>query len=574
MTARARRRPDPAALALLRGSARRSARAIGVSAVCGLGFQGCMILLPWCLQRAVDGGVTAGDAAMLRRWALVFVAVSAALALSETGMRWFAALSATRTTGALVVRLERVVLGLDAATAARFGHGDLVVRATRDAEAVRDWLLVLPSLLSGLCGFATVIVVVGRSGGDLAVVGLATLPLLLLVNLWYPGRFARADGAVSAAHGDRAGAVEDLLAASTAVRGLGGERVLVDRHHEHSARVTDTTFALARVSAGWSAHAPAIPALATGVGLAVGGLAVLDGEATVGGLVAFTGWMALLARQVMMLTDRVHSCGHAYVAAVRLAEVLAARPGPPAPAGPRPLPPTGPLAGTGLRVRRDGGAALALPDVTVAEGELVAVTGPTGAGKTTLLRLLARLADPDAGAVRFGGVDLRTADPDELRDRVTLVPQRPTLVSGTIAENLRLGLPGDVPDAELLAACRAAAVDDAIAGFPDGLETVVGEHGRTLSGGQLQRLALARALLRRAPVLLLDDVTSAVDAGTEARILKRLRAWSPGTAVVAVSSRPAVLALADRVVRVTGPTGGPDGPAGPGAGELLGAGRG
>lgn len=520
---------SPAARLML-GLLRETRVAVAVSAVCGLGFQGGLILLPWCLERALDRGITPGDGPALRTWVLVLVAVSAGLTLSEAGMRWFVSLSADRAGNRLVVRTGRRLLGLDAAAAGRFGHGDLVTRATRDVDAVREWLGTVPSLLSGLVGFGTVVVVLSRTGGGLGRVALAVLPLLVLVNLWYPAWYARADAAVSTAHGERAGAVEDLLTASTAVRGLGGEDVLVRRHHRRSAALTTDTLALARVAADWSAYAPAIPWLAVAAGLAVGGPAVLDGDFTIGGLVAFAAWMALLARQVQMLTERARQAGHAYVSSVRIAEVLDARPELAPPADPERLPERGRLVG---------------PGIAVEPGEFVAVTGPTGSGKTTLLRQLARLRDGD---VSFGGVELARADPGQLRRRITLVPQRPTLLSGTLADNLRLGLADRPDDAELLAACRAAAVDDVVDSWPDGLDTVLGEGGRTVSGGQLQRFALARALLRRAPVLLLDDVTSAVDAATEERILARLPAWAPGTTIVAVTSRPAVLAAADRVV--------------------------
>lgn len=130
-------------------------------------------------------------------------------------------------------------------------------------------------------------------------------------------------------------------------------------------------------------------------------------------------------------------------------------------------------------------------------GELVAVTGPTGSGKTTLLRILAGLLPPGTGTVRFGGRPLEEADTAEVHARLGYVPQRPVTVSGTLADNLRLG--SAHTDDELRSACRTAALDDYLDSAPDGLDTLVGERGSTLSGGQLQRLALARAVLRKPP---------------------------------------------------------------------------
>ncbi|BCY08465.1 ABC transporter [Actinoplanes sp. L3-i22] len=507
----------------------------------GLGYQGGLLALPWAMGHGVDA-VRTGDRPALLLWAGATLAVSVALTGAEWAMRWWSTLAGVRTGNALLLRLAGRVLGWDAATAHRFSSGDLVVRGTRDAEQVTVWLSTVPSLASGVLGMITVLVLIATLDPLLAVIGLAALPLLVLVNLWYPRRYERANEQLSAAHGARADAVEDLLSASTAVRGLGGEAVLIERHHAASRTVRDRTLAVARVAAGWSAHAPFVPWLATAAGVAVGGLAVLDGRLSVGGLTVFAGWMALLGRQVMMLTLRFSQFGDAWTAAGRIAEVLEASPELVAPADPKPVP-EGSLRTAGITVR-DG---FALPDLAVAPGEFVAVMGPVGSGKSTLLRLLARLADPATGAVTLGGTDLRELDLDQLRGAVTLVGQRPLLLSGTIADNLRLGRPG-VTDERIREACRHAAILAHVESLPAGFGTELGERGAGVSGGQAQRLALARGLLRDARVLLLDDVTSAVDAGTEQRILDGLRAQ--GCTVVFATSRPAVAARADRVIHL------------------------
>jgi ATP-binding cassette subfamily B protein len=442
-----------------------------------------------------------------------------------------------------------------------------VVRGTRDTEALFTWLRGTPSLFSGVFGFLGAIVAVALLDDSLAVVGLATLPLLLAVNLWYPARFERASSLVSGAHADRADAVEDLLTASTAVRGLGGEGVLVRRHHQHSEAVTAQTLTLARVAANWSAHAPFVPAVAGAIGLLTGGLAVLDGRISVGVLVTFTAWMALLSIQVITLTERFSIIGLAYTAAGRIAEVLDAEPGVREAAVTVALPASGALTTSGLRVDLPGRSSITLPDLTVRAGEFVVLTGAVGSGKTTLLRLLARLEDPAAGTVSLGGVRLTDAGFAELRQRITIVGQRPSLLSGTIADNLRLGRAARVDgadgtdDDELRAACHVACIDEQIDALPDGYATRVGERGHTLSGGQVQRLALARALLRRASVLLLDDVTSGVDATTEAAILDRLRGWAPDTTIIASTSRLEVMQRADRIIHLGDPPPPPAGPA-------------
>ncbi|GIM89170.1 ABC transporter ATP-binding protein [Paractinoplanes toevensis] len=529
---------------LLRWSVRQSRAGLTASWIGGLGYQAGLIALPWCLGRALDRGITGGDRGELILWAVATLVVSVALTAAEWAMRWWSTLAGVRTGNTLLLRLADRVLGWDAATAHRFTAGDLVVRGTRDVEQVTVWLSTVPSLASGVIGLVTVLIVVATLDPLLALIGLATLPLLILVNLWYPRRYDRANEALSAAHGARADAVEDLLSASTAVRGLGGETVLVERHHQASEAVRDRTLALARVAAGWSAHAPFVPWLATAAGVAVGGLAVLDGRFSVGGLVSFASWMALLGRQVMMLTLRFNQFGDAWTAAGRIGAVLDAAPVMTTPASPAPLT-VGPLRTNAVTVHPPGRGVFSLPDLCVQPGEFVAITGAVGSGKSTLLRLFARLDDPAQGEVTLDGTDLRTVDLAAVRDTITLVGQRPLLLSGTIADNLRLGRDG-VTDEQMRDACRRAAILEHIESLPDGFGSELGERGSTVSGGQAQRLALARGLLRGSRILLLDDVTSAVDATTEQRILDGLRA--AGSTIVFATSRPAVAARADRVV--------------------------
>ncbi|MEU1810713.1 ABC transporter ATP-binding protein [Micromonospora aurantiaca (nom. illeg.)] len=532
--------------ALLSWALRDSAPYLGVSWLSGLLYQGGLLMLPICLGRAIDAGVRAGDTGTLLMWVGGLLAVSVALAAGEAGMRWFGVLGASRTGNRLVSRIAGHVLGLDRVGVQRYGSGDLVTRATRDVEAVHTLLAGSPGLLSGVVGCAAVIVSIALLEPVLAVVGLTTLPLLVLINLWYPPRFERSNQDVSRAHSERADAVEDLLVAGTAARGLGGRQVLVDRHHERSAAVTARTLSLARITADWSAHAPFVPALALAVGVLLGGLAVLDGDLTVGGLVTFAGWMSLLSLQVERITGRFAQVGQGWTAAGRIAEVLGTGIAVTDPADPVPLPARADLVATGLRADLPG-RTITWPDLRVAAGEFVAITGPVGSGKTTLLRLLSRFEDPAAGTVTYGGVPLPAVALADLRRRITAVPQRPVLLSGTVADNLRLGRP-DLTDADLRAACHVAAID--VDALPDGYATEVGERGDALSGGQVQRLALARALLRRPAVLLLDDVTSAVDATTETALLDRLRDWLPDATIVAATSRPAVAARADRVIEL------------------------
>ncbi|MET8370987.1 thiol reductant ABC exporter subunit CydD [Micromonospora profundi] len=193
----------------------------------------------------------------------------------------------------------------------------------------------------------------------------------------------------------------------------------------------------------------------------------------------------------------------------------------------------------------------ALRDVTltIRPGERIAVIGPSGAGKSTLLGLLLGFVTPTSGRITVDGVDLATADPDAWRRQVAWVPQRAHLFAATLADNIRLGAP-DTPPEALSAAVRDAALDDVVAGLPDGLDTLLGERGHGLSSGQRQRVALARAFLRDAPVVLLDEPTARLDTAAEAVVLDATRRLVAGRTALLVAHRPALLADADRILRV------------------------
>jgi ATP-binding cassette, subfamily B, bacterial IrtB/YbtQ len=192
-------------------------------------------------------------------------------------------------------------------------------------------------------------------------------------------------------------------------------------------------------------------------------------------------------------------------------------------------------------------------DVTlsVQEGQRLAVVGPSGAGKSTLLRLIARFHDVDAGAVRVGGVDVRAIDTEGLMARIAIVFQEVYLFDGTIEDNVRLGRP-DADDAEVRAAAAAARLDEVVDRLPDGWATNVGEGGASLSGGERQRVSIARALLKDAPVVLLDEVTSALDPVNETAVHEGIERLMAGRTVVMVAHRLRTVQRADQVVFLDG----------------------
>ncbi|GGX16418.1 ABC transporter [Streptomyces lomondensis] len=245
-----------------------------------------------------------------------------------------------------------------------------------------------------------------------------------------------------------------------------------------------------------------------------------------------------------------HAAAEGLAAAEEIFEVLET----PVPASGSEAMPDGALSFEGVTVRYPGRSADAVSDVTftVEPGETVALVGPSGAGKSTLLHALLGFVSPAEGRVRAGGVDLADADLEQWRSRIAWVPQRPHLYAGTIAENVRLARP-DADDEAVRRALRDAGALEFVDALPEGAATVLGEDGAGLSAGQRQRLALARAFLADRPVLLLDEPTAALDGATEAEVVAAVRRLAAGRTVLLVVHRPALLGVADRVVRLAEP---------------------
>jgi ABC-type multidrug transport system fused ATPase/permease subunit len=292
--------------------------------------------------------------------------------------------------------------------------------------------------------------------------------------------------------------------------------------------------------------------LLTGVGIMLvwwqGGTRVLAGEMTLGALVAFTGFAELAYRPFRRFTDLVKTYRAGMASLERVQELLD-------------VPST-------VRVRDDARpiemneGRIALHDVSfayatqevlkgvnveIAAGLLTAVVGPSGAGKSSLLRLIARLHDPTRGQVLIDGQSLESVTLGSLRSRLAVVPQRPLIFSGTVLENVRLARPDATVD-EVRAACEAASALAFIERLENGFDTRLGRHGVSLSAGEIHRIAIARALLTRPKILLLDEPTAALDAGSEAAVVKAFRALRGEMTVVIVGHRAEAVRHADRVI--------------------------
>ena len=283
-----------------------------------------------------------------------------------------------------------------------------------------------------------------------------------------------------------------------------------------------------------------------------GGWRIIAGEMTIGTLVAFMAYQARLFGPIQILMGLGAGLASARVSLGRILELFDT------PAEVVERADAVPLAriAEGLRFdhvakRYDRDAVLVDIDVTIPAGSFCAILGESGAGKSTLADLLVRYQDVDAGRVLLDGVDVRSLRLDDLRREILLVDQAPYLFNDSIRANIAFGL-DSVADEDIERAVHAAGLDALVARLPEGLETRTGERGLALSAGERQRLALARALLRRPSVLILDEPTSALDAETEARIADRLRGALPNATLIVITHKPALAERADIVVRLDG----------------------
>jgi ATP-binding cassette subfamily B protein len=296
------------------------------------------------------------------------------------------------------------------------------------------------------------------------------------------------------------------------------------------------------------------PAMALFSGIAVslvlwrGGTLVMRGAITLGDFVAFTGYLALLLWPMAALGWTINLFQRGSASWARIGALLAE---PAEPFDAEGAAPTGPgrIRFENVSLTRGDREILSDVDLEIRPGQLTALAGPTGAGKTTLLRLLARLFEPTSGRILLDGTPLPDWDLGALRATLSFVPQEPFLFSESIARNVQFGRPGAAHD-EIRAVADLAALTEEVESFQAGFESAVGERGVTLSGGQRQRATLARALIRPARVLLLDDAFANMDTRTEERILRSLRTRFRDTTVVLISHRLSTIRRADRVVYV------------------------
>jgi ATP-binding cassette subfamily B protein len=378
------------------------------------------------------------------------------------------------------------------------------------------------------------------------------VPLVLVPILVFGRRVRRLSRASQDRVADVGSYVDETLGAIRTVQAFGHEPV--DRQR-FATRVEEAfTTAVRRIGARALLTAVVIALVFGAVSLILwkGGHDVLAGEISGGELSAFVFYAIVVAGAAGALSEVIGDLQRAAGATERLMELLETEPDIAAPADPKPLPVPARGAARFENVvfkypSRPDRAALDGFNLEVRPGEKLAIVGPSGAGKTTVFQLLLRFYDPAEGRITLDGVDLRDADPADLRARIGLVPQEPVIFSGDAWENIRYGKP-EASDEEVRNAARAAAALEFLERLPEGLDTFLGERGVRLSGGQRQRVAIARAILRDPAVLLLDEATSALDAESERAVQQALDRLMAGRTTLVIAHRLATVLKADRIV--------------------------
>jgi ATP-binding cassette subfamily B protein len=514
---------------------------------------GCVLALGRGLQHVVDRGFGSGDPQLLDQALAAMIAVVVVYA-AATWVRFYFMM----TLGERVVTdLRRAVfdhmLGLEPAFFERERTGEIVSRLTNDATLLQQVIGYGLSMFvrNGLmtAGAAVMLFVTSWKLALLVLVGAPAtlLPILLL------GRRVRR---LSRASQDRVADVSAYL--DEAVHEI---RTVQAYAHEDTDRASFARHAEAVYAAGVARighKAFLISAViliafsAVGIILWIGGHDVLAGRLSRGELAAFVFYAAVVAAGAGTVAEVWGELQRAAGATERLVELLATPPrivAPPAPAAP----PQRSALGTEFdRVvfaypARPGTAALERFTLQVAPGERVALVGPSGAGKSTVFALLLRFYDPQQGAVRIDGLDLRELEPRAARRLVAVVPQDPVIFAASVLENVRYGRP-DARREAVAAACEQACALEFIERLPQGFDTPLGERGITLSGGQKQRLSIARALLADRPILLLDEATSSLDAAAERLVQQGLEALEKGRTTLVIAHRLATVQNADRII--------------------------
>jgi ATP-binding cassette subfamily B protein len=507
--------------------------------------------VPGTLDAILPGAVTGSDTALLVALGVLFVVIALLNQVQEMGSLVLGTYTGERLLAIFRARLFRHVQRLSFTYHDRQGVTDSTYRIQYDASNLRDIVDALFPLISSGATFAAMLYVVATIDWTLALVAIAVSPIIAFAARIYGRRLRARWRDAHQLESKGLSVIQESLAALRVVAAFGGEgreerRFAHSAEHGLRARVR-----LAALEGRFALITGVSTALGTAAALILGIREVQSGAITLGDLLLVMSYLALLYQPLESVGRKIADLQEAVAGLERAYALLDEHPDVVERPNARPL---GRTPGHIVFDRVTFGHADDPPVIEgvsfdVRAGSFVGVVGRTGAGKTTLAGLLPRFYDARYGRILLDGVDVRDYRLEDLRRQFAMVLQEPVLFSTTIAENIRYARPHARPD-EVVSAARAANAQSFIATFPDGYDTVVGERGMRLSGGERQRISLARAFLRDAPVLILDEPTSAVDLATERAISEALERLVRGRTTFLITHRASMLEGVDQILHV------------------------
>ncbi|GAB2586307.1 ABC transporter ATP-binding protein [Kribbella endophytica] len=509
--------------------------------------------LGWATDHVIRPALERGDTTFGALASLVslFLGIAVLRAIGVVGRRIGAGVMQFRLQATYRRRVTRQYLKLPLEWHHRHPTGQLLSNANADVESIWFVIAPLPMAIGVIAMLAFATAAMFAADVWLALVGCLVFPLVFVANVIFQRTLQPLATRAQELRADVSEVAHESFDGALVVKTLGREAAETERFTGPTMALKDANIAVNRARGAFDPVIEGLPRIGVLAVLLVGVGRVRSGAADAGDVVQVAFLFTLIGFPIRALGWVLGELPRSVVGWDRVQRVLTAEGG--MEYGDQKL--------TSIKAARlvvddlrfgylPDRDVLAGVDFTIEPGRTVAVVGPTGSGKSTLTTMLTRLVDPEEGAVRIDGVDLRTLARDELAGSVALVAQNAFLFDDTVRGNITLG--GDFTDDDIWDALRIAQGEGFIRSLPDGLDTKVGERGTTLSGGQRQRIALARALVRRPRLLILDDATSAVDPQVEARILAGLRSAVQGgrsdTTVLVIAYRKATISLADEVL--------------------------
>jgi ATP-binding cassette subfamily B multidrug efflux pump len=511
------------------------------------------LYLPTVNAAIIDRGVTKGDVEAIVRLGWLMLTATGVLALCSVGVVYFGCRTAMGFGRDLRGAIFHHVTGFSEQETMRFGASSLLTRTTNDVQQIQvlvqlgcTMLTTAPMMCVG--GIAMALL----QDASLAWLLVVSVPVLAVFNYWIVSHMLPLFGGTQTLIDDINRMMRDQLSGVRVIRAFTRESLERDRFERANLALSG----LRMEAVNWQVLMSPITMLTINVSsVAViwfGGLRIDAGQMQVGSLIAFLSYFMLILWAVVSATLVLIMVPRASVSADRIAEVLTTRTAIKDPAIPKgPWSVNGVVRLIGASFRYPGAERPVLQDIsfTALPGTTTAIVGSTGSGKSTLISLICRLYDVSSGAVFVDGVDVRDYGTGRLWPTIGLVPQRGYLFSGTVADNLRVGK-ADATDDEMWEALMAASAADFVRAHQAGLHMPVAQGGKNFSGGQRQRLAIARAVIRRPAVYLFDDPFSELDVHTEARIRTALREVCADATVIIVAQRISTVREANRVIAI------------------------